>query len=120
MDFLPIPLAIKIEKETIDNEFYRRILYTTPLFQLAVMTLAPNEYIPLEIHLGDQFVRIEKGQAYVGITNYGYYELKDGEAIIIPLGYEHFIGNRGKTPLKLYTIYTPPQHWPYEKEYDQP
>jgi len=116
------PFAINIEKETVANKFYRRILYTTPLMQLVLMTLAPKEYIPFEVHTGDQFVHVEKGHAYVEIKDTGeYYDLKDGDSIIIPMGYEHFIGNPGKAPLKIYTLYTPPQHSPYEEpQYDQP
>lgn len=98
-----------IEKETVENTDYRRVLYTGKL-QLVVMSLKQGEDIPTEVHDDiDQFIRIEKGQAMVRIdgeeTN-----LEDDDIIIIPAGSEHYVKNTGESDLKLYSIYTPPEH----------
>lgn len=111
-----------IEKDTIKNNKYRDVLYTIPSkMQLVLMSLNPGEDIPKEIHKTHaQFIRVESGsgEAVVGKTSY---KLKDGISIIIPPGREHYIRNTSKTKkLKLYTIYTPPEHPPTRKNARQP
>ena len=104
-----------IENTTIKNNNYRKVEYTHPGgMQMVLMSIKPNEEIGMEVHKEhDQFIRIEKGQGLAQIKENGKlvdYKLKDGIAIIIPSGTHHNIINTGKKPLKLYSIYTPPEH----------
>jgi mannose-6-phosphate isomerase-like protein (cupin superfamily) len=100
-----------IERATIENEFFRKVLFTGPHSQLVLMALRPGEDIGQETHPAtDQFIRIESGQgrAIIGGQNY---DLKDGSAIVIPAGAEHNVINTSQdSMLKLYTVYTPPEH----------
>lgn len=100
-----------IEQKTLENEFFRQVLYTGKFCQLVVMTLKPNEDIGMEVHSNvDQFFRVEKGQGKV-IMNDEEHLISDGSAIIVPAGTYHNIINTSTTePLKLYTIYSPPNH----------
>ncbi len=100
-----------IEELTLENEHFRKVIYTAKNCQLVLMSLAPNEEIGLETHdEGDQFFRFEKGQGKV-IINETEYDIKDGDCIIVPSGAQHNVINTSTTdPLKLYTIYTPPHH----------
>jgi len=102
---------INIEKETIANENFRKVLYTGHHSQLVLMSLAPSEEIGMEVHTdNDQFFRFEKGEGKV-IIDGNEYEVKDGSAIIVPSGAEHNVLNVSATePLKLYTIYSPAHH----------
>lgn len=100
-----------IEKKTIDNEFFREVLFTAPHSQLVVMTLQPGEEIGLETHDDtDQFIRVEagRGKALIGEQEF---DLQDGSAIVIPAGSKHNVWNPSPSEaLKLYTLYTPPEH----------
>jgi len=100
-----------IEKETIENENFRRVLYTSKHSQLVLMSLAPNEEIGMEIHTdNDQFFRFEKGEGKC-IIDGNEYEVKDGSAVVVPAGAEHNVINVSATEsLKLYTIYSPAHH----------
>ena len=99
-----------IEKETLENENFRKVLNTTKLSQLVVMSVAPGEDIGMEVHEGhDQFIRIEQGRAEV-ILDGEKTLVEDDFAIVIPAGTEHNVVNVGDVDLKLYTIYTPPEH----------
>jgi mannose-6-phosphate isomerase-like protein (cupin superfamily) len=102
-----------IEKETIKNNFYRKVLFTGKKIQLVLMSLKPLEDIPLEVHHDiDQFIRIEKGTALV-IINGKNFKLKDDDAVIIPAGSKHYVKNTSKNKnLKLYSIYATPEHKP--------
>lgn len=103
---------INIEKETIKNNNYRKVLYTDAKQQLVVMSLNPGEDIPLESHNGSQFFRIEKGRGVALIKNKRVL-LRDGVGLIIPKSTKHTIKNTSKTnSLKMYSIYSPPQHPP--------
>ena len=99
-----------IEELSLHNDNFRKVLFTSKM-QLVVMSLNPLEDIGMEIHHDtDQFIRIEQG-AGVAILNGKTYELSDGVAVIIPAGVEHNIINTDKKKkMKLYTIYTPPEH----------
>jgi mannose-6-phosphate isomerase-like protein (cupin superfamily) len=100
-----------IEKDTLENENYRKVLYTGKM-QLVVMSLKPGEDIPMEIHPDiDQFIRVEKGSAYVKIGEEEY-NLKEDEIVIVPAGNHHYVKNASDEDLKLYTIYTPAEHAP--------
>ena len=101
---------VNIEKETLDNNNFRKVLYTGEHLQLVLMTLKPKEEIGMETHKSiDQFFRFESGNGKCIINNTEYV-IKDGDSIIIPAGSKHNIINTGTKPLKMYTIYTPPNH----------
>lgn len=100
-----------IEKDTLENENFRKVLYTSKNSQLVLMSLAPNEDIGMEIHNeNDQFFRVEKGQGKC-IIDGNEYEISDGTAIVVPIGAEHnIINTSGVERLNLYTIYSPSHH----------
>lgn len=100
-----------IEDDTLENENFRKVLYTAKHCQLVLMTLQPNEEIGMEVHQdNDQFFRIEKGMGKC-IIDGNEYEIKDGSAIIVPCGAQHNVINVSATDkLKLYTIYSPAHH----------
>jgi len=99
-----------IEDLTVANGDFRRVLYTGKHLQLVLMTLQPGEEIGSEVHDGiDQFFRFEDGDGVVdidGVEN----RVADGSGVIVPSGARHNVRNTGKSPLKLYTIYSPPEH----------
>ena len=100
-----------IEKKSLENHFFREVLFTGPHSQLVVMSLNPGEEIGQETHQDtDQFIRVEAGSGKA-ILDGQEYSLADGSALVIPAGAEHNVVNTSATePLKLYTVYTPPQH----------
>jgi mannose-6-phosphate isomerase-like protein (cupin superfamily) len=99
-----------IEKLTLENEYFRKVLYTDARVQLVVMCLRPNEDIGAEVHQLDQFIRIEKGEGKA-ILDDTEYSLTDGSVVVVPSGTKHNIINlSGSNPLKLYTVYAPPNH----------
>jgi mannose-6-phosphate isomerase-like protein (cupin superfamily) len=100
-----------IEKDTLENNDFRRVLYTAKNSQLVLMSLKPNEEIGEETHPdNDQFLRFEGGQGACFIDG-NRYEVEDGDAVIVPAGARHNVINLSKTePLNLYTIYSPPHH----------
>jgi mannose-6-phosphate isomerase-like protein (cupin superfamily) len=105
-----VGFVTNIEKDTLENENFRKVLYTAKNMQLVVMSLKVGEEIGLETHPEhDQFIRVDKGSAKA-ILNGEESELVDGSCVIIPAGVEHNIINTGGDMLKLYTIYTPPEH----------
>ncbi len=98
-----------IETETKNNNNFRKILYTAKNSQLVVMSLLPGEEIGEEIHELDQFIRIEAGEGEAildGVTH----KLSDNFAMVIPAGMKHNVINTGTEPMKLYTLYSPPEH----------
>jgi mannose-6-phosphate isomerase-like protein (cupin superfamily) len=99
-----------IEEQTTDNKDFRRVIYTAKYSQLVLMTLKPGEEIGMEAHDdGDQFFRFEEGNGRVHIDGHEY-EVEDGSAVVIPSGALHNVTNTGKKDLKMYTIYSPPEH----------
>ncbi|MFH1229693.1 MAG: cupin domain-containing protein [Candidatus Aenigmatarchaeota archaeon] len=100
-----------IEKETRKNSDFRRVLYTGKNCQLVLMSLRPLEEIDMEVHADrDQFFRFEKGEGKVVIDGVEH-KVKDGDAVIVPAGAKHNVINTSKkSELKLYTIYSPPEH----------
>ena len=99
-----------IEKETLENDNFRKVLFTGPNSQLVVMSLEAGEDIGMEVHEEhDQFIRIEQGQGKA-VLNGEESEIEDDFAVVIPAGAEHNIVNTGDTKMKLYTIYSPPEH----------
>ncbi len=99
-----------IERRTVENEDFRRVLYTGEHLQLVLMTLPPGCDIGEEVHEDrDQFFRIEEGMGEIridGVVN----RVEDDFAVIVPAGARHNVINTGDTPLRLYTIYGPPEH----------
>jgi mannose-6-phosphate isomerase-like protein (cupin superfamily) len=100
-----------IELDTLENEDYRRVLFTGPHTQLVLMTLPPGEDIGLETHDGtDQFIRIESGVGVV-VLDGEKSDLVDGSSVVIPSGVAHNVINTSDDePLRLYTLYSPPEH----------
>lgn len=100
-----------IEENTVANNDFRRVLFTGSHSQLVLMNLKPGEDIGMEIHdQVDQFFRIEAGEGKL-VMNGEEQSFKDGDAFIVPAGTQHNIINTSmELPLKLYTIYSPPNH----------
>ena len=98
-----------IEKATLENENYRKVLYTAKNSQLVLMTIQPGDEIGVETHELDQFIRFEAGKAAVTLD--GVEHSVEGDwAVVIPAGAEHNVVNTGHVPLRLYYIYSPPEH----------
>lgn len=98
-----------IESIAIKNNEFRRVLYTAQNCQLVVMALKPGEEIGAEVHKSDQFFRVEEGSGAV-VLNGVRTEIRAGFAVVVPGGAKHNIINNGSVPLKLYTLYAPPNH----------
>ena len=99
-----------IERATVENEDFRRVLYTGHNLQLVVMSLEPGEEIGEEVHEDrDQFFRIEEGEGEIRIDGVGN-RVEDDFAVIVPAGARHNVINTGDRPLRLYTLYAPPEH----------
>lgn len=103
--------SANIEKDTLENKNFRKVLYTGKHSQLVLMNLKPKEEIGMEIHPdNDQFFRFEKGNGKC-IIDGNLYEISDGSVIIVPAGAEHNVVNTSTMEdLKLYTIYSPAHH----------
>ena len=117
-DYGPYPFALDIEAATLQNDTYRTTLWTGSHLQLTVMSIAPGGEIGLEMHPNvDQFIRIEAGDGLVMMGDRAdsltfRQSVTDGWAFIIPAGYWHNMVNMGRGPVKLYSLYAPPNHPP--------
>ncbi len=100
---------INIEKASIENENFRKVLYTDKNSQLVLMSLLPGEEIGEEVHDVDQFFRVEKGTGKA-VLNGVDHEISDGSVVVIPVGLKHNIVNTGTESMKMYTLYMPPHH----------
>ncbi|WP_313805027.1 cupin domain-containing protein [Cytobacillus sp.] len=115
-DYGPEPFVVNINKASKQNRSYRTAIWTGKHLQVTLMSLKVGEDIGLEIHpTVDQFLRIEQGQGIVQMGNrkdnlYFRRKVYDDDAIMIPAGTWHNVTNTGNVPLKLYSIYAPPQH----------
>lgn len=115
-DYGPRPFVINISRATHMNTNFRTVIWTGEHLQLVLMNIDPGEDIGLEIHPDvDQFFRVESGQGIVMMGKEKDHpdfqaNIYDGVAILVPAGTWHNIINTGNSPLKLYTIYAPPQH----------
>lgn len=99
-----------IESETINNDNYRKVLYTGKYMQLVVMSLLPGEEIGAEVHDGhDQFFRIEQGSV-TAVLDGEEISVSEDEVLIVPSGVNHNVINSSDQVVKLYTIYSPPEH----------
>lgn len=102
--------VINIEKASLENEYFRQVLFTDKNTQLVVMSLKPKEDIGEEVHQLDQFIRCEAGEGKT-ILDGVEHAIGDGYAIVIPAGTKHNIINTSSDkPMKLYTLYAPPNH----------
>ena len=114
----PYPYVVGIEQATLENETFRTTLWTGNHLQLTVMSIEPGEDIGLESHAEvDQFLRIESGIARVQMGPAEDQltfdeEVGDDWAVLVPAGFWHNLTNLGGSPLKLYSIYAPPEHAP--------
>lgn len=98
-----------IEKTSLENTDFRRVLYTAKNSQLVLMSIEVGDDIGEETHHLDQFIRIEHGVGKAVLDDVEH-DLEDGSAIVIPAGTKHNIINTGEVALKLYTVYSPPEH----------
>ena len=98
-----------IEKVAVKNNEFRRVLYTAKHCQLVVMALPPKEEIGAEVHKLDQFFRVEEGTGEAVLEGVRT-KIQAGFAVLVPAGAKHNIINTGAVPLKLYTLYAPPNH----------
>jgi len=107
-----IGYAGPIEKQTLENTYFRQVLFTAKHSQLVLMCLKPGEEIGDEVHPNvDQFFRIEQGEAKFVFNEKQERTVRDGDAVVVPAGTYHNVINTSKTaPLKLYTLYSPPNH----------
>ena len=98
-----------IEEISVKNENFRQVLYTAKNCQLVIMALKPGEDIGMEVHKLDQFFRVEEGKG-VAVLDGVRTDISAGFAVLVPAGTNHNIINTGTDPLKLYTLYAPPNH----------
>jgi mannose-6-phosphate isomerase-like protein (cupin superfamily) len=98
-----------IEGITVKNKDFRQVIYTAKNCQLVVMALKPKEEIGMEVHKLDQFFRVEEGTGEAVLDGV-HTKISAGFAVLVPAGTNHNIINSGSVPLKLYTIYSPPNH----------
>ena len=98
-----------IESVTVKNEDFRQVLYTAKNCQLVVMALKPKEEIGMEVHKLDQFFRVEEGTGEADLDGVRT-AISAGFAVLVPAGTNHNIINTGTIPMKLYTLYSPPNH----------
>jgi mannose-6-phosphate isomerase-like protein (cupin superfamily) len=98
-----------IESIAVKNEDFRQVLYTARNCQLVVMALKPKEEIGAEVHKLDQFFRVEEGSGEAVLDGVRT-AISAGFAVVVPAGTNHNIINTGSVPLKLYTLYAPPNH----------
>ncbi|MDQ5928061.1 MAG: hypothetical protein QG633_499 [Patescibacteria group bacterium] len=98
-----------IEQLSLDNDNFRKVIYTDKNSQLVLMSLLPGEDIGEEVHDVDQFLRVEKGSG-TAVLNDIPHDIADGSAIVVPAGTKHNIINGASGSMKLYTLYMPPHH----------
>lgn len=98
-----------IKKAARDNDYFRDVLFTARKSQLVLMSLRPGEEIGMEVHDGDQIIYVVDGEGFV-VINQSRGEVEEGSIVFVPMGVRHNLVNTGDAPLKLFTIYAPPQH----------
>lgn len=98
-----------IEEIAVANTDFRQVLYTANYSQLVIMALKPGEEIGMEVHKLDQFFRVEEGTGEAVLDGV-HTPISAGFAVLVPSGTQHNIVNMGSVPLKLYTLYSPPNH----------
>lgn len=98
-----------IEEATLENANFRKVLYTAKYSQLVVMSIPPGGEIGEETHHLDQFLRIEQGEGRAILDDVSH-DIRDAWAVVVPAGTKHNFINTGNVDLKLYSIYSPPEH----------
>lgn len=111
----PAPTVVNIETATVENTNYRTTLWTGKNLQITLMSIDSGDDIGLEVHdTHDQFLRIEQGQATVSMgptkEQLTVWQASSSDAVIVPAGTWHNLVSSGEVPLKVYSIYAPPQH----------
>lgn len=101
--------VLEIKKEAKDNEFFRKVIVTAEKSQVVLMALQPGEEIGMEVHDGDQIIYVVEGDGLV-VLDGAEHEVEKGVLIVVPAGVRHNLSNTEDEPLKLFTIYAPPQH----------
>jgi mannose-6-phosphate isomerase-like protein (cupin superfamily) len=102
--------VVNIIKASLENEYFRKVLYTAKNSQLVVMSLKPGEEIGEEVHQLDQFIRCESGQGKAVLDGVEH-QISEGLAVVVPAGAKHnIINSSADKPMKLYTVYSPPNH----------
>ena len=98
--------VFNIEDETLDNEFFRKVIHTDALQQIVVMSLRPGDEIGTEVHDStSQFIRVEQGEG-IAVLDGIEYDIYEGDVVVVPAGTEHNVIAEGTVPLKLYTVYS--------------
>jgi len=98
-----------IESLAVKNDDFRQVIYTAKFSQLVLMALKPKEDIGAEVHKLDQFFRVEEGSGEAVLDGVRT-PIREGFAVVVPAGMNHNIINTGNVPMKLYTLYSPPNH----------
>lgn len=98
-----------LHKQARENDNFRKVLFTSNYSQLVLMSIEPGDDIGAEVHGLDQFVAVVEGEAE-GVIDGEKQTLEAGDGLVIPAGTEHNVVNTGDQPLKLYTVYSPPEH----------
>jgi mannose-6-phosphate isomerase-like protein (cupin superfamily) len=102
--------VVNIIKASLENEYFRKVLYTAKNSQLVVMSLKPGEDIGEEVHQLDQFIRCESGQGKAVLDGVEH-QISEGLAVVVPAGAKHnIINTSADKSMKLYTVYSPPNH----------
>ena len=101
--------VFEIKREAKDNECFRKVIVTTAKTQVVLMALQPAEEIGMEVHDGDQIIYVVDGEG-LAVLGEQELELDKGSLLVVPAGVQHNVTNIDDKPLKLYTIYAPPQH----------
>ena len=98
-----------IESLAVNNDDFRQVIYTAKFSQLVLMALKPKEDIGADVHKLDQFFRVEEGSGEAVLDGVRT-TIREGFAVVVPAGTNHNIINTGSVPMKLYTLYSPPNH----------
>jgi mannose-6-phosphate isomerase-like protein (cupin superfamily) len=108
-EYTPENLVVDIRNTLLNSDAFRQVITTTDLSQLVIMTLQPNQDIGMETHTGDQIIHIQEGYGQSILDN-ATYDIYPGVMITIPAGVKHNIINNDEGKMRLFTVYTPPEH----------
>ncbi|HVD01467.1 MAG TPA: cupin domain-containing protein [Candidatus Dormibacteraeota bacterium] len=101
--------VVNIKKAAKDNEYFRDVVFTAAKSQLVLMSLQPDEEIGMEVHDGDQVIYLVDGEGFA-VLDGSKHDIKKGSIVFVPTGVRHNVVNNGDEPMKLFTVYAPPQH----------
>ena len=108
---MPKGYVSDIRKAAKENEFYREVIFTGIRSQLVLMSLEPGQEIGLEVHDGDQIIYVVDGEGYAVLDD-AKQDIDKGSVVFVPTGVGHNVVNTSDEPMKLFTVYSPPQHAP--------